>query len=240
VTALAGLFADRRMRAIPVDPLDAFYLVRGDRTVLHHDPSLRHQPDAVLTFLHPFRADVDLLFLEALPDSVHEVRNTPGSLTAFRDPFRVHAALARARLPVPPMVRLRKPVSVDRIVDILSLPLEVRIPLGHGRFGLARFEDKGSLRGIVDVIWRSDGYVVATPAPDRSESERWVPVVDGSAFEEDADLAVEAARILGLSMACVRLRDASDGPCIVEVHPYPAPPTEPVREDVLDAVAALV
>ena len=97
------------------------------------------------------------------------------------------------------------------------IPLEVRLPLGGGRWGRARFKDRGSLAAAVDRLWREDAYAVVQPANETWGAEAWIPVVGGDAVAVDSPLAAEAAEALRLDLCAVRVRGRGGEGRVAEV-----------------------
>lgn len=232
---LEPLFRETRI----LDPLDAWFLPCDGDLGFRHEAGPLEAPDYVLTLLDPFRPDTDLLFLEALALEDGRILNTPKSLTLFRDPVLPSIALAGADVPAVPVARVRRPHALDNIITEFGLPLEARIPMADRRWGRTRFEDRGSLRAIVDLLWREDVPAFIAPAPEDGESEWWVPVVGGETVGEDAPDAANAAEVLGLDLCAVRLRSNGRKTAVVEVVPWPAAPEEIPSEDALKAIGDL-
>jgi len=223
-----------------IDPLDAWFRPEDGVPAFRHEAGPFPDPTAVVPLLDPFRPDVDLLFLQCPPLNRTRVLNALKALDLFRDPMTPAAALLRAGVDALPVYRLRRPHPVDAVIAELGVPIEARIPLDGGRWGRTRFEDKGSLRAVLDLLWREDAPAYIASAPENPDTERWVSVVGGRVVGAEAPVAAEAAGVLGLDLCAVRLREEGAKTRIVEVAPFPALPETAPTEEVLDAIAALV
>jgi hypothetical protein len=221
-----------------MDPLDTFLLSGEGTLILQVESEPAPPPDLVITLLDPLRPDHDLLFLDALREKGTPIRNRPQALSLFRDPLLPHSALAGAGLPVIPAVRLRRPHAVEAALETVPLPVEARLPIAHGRWERSRFEDQGSLRAVVDLLWREDLPVLIAPAAETWTAESWIPVVGGETVGDEAPLASEAAQVLGLDLCAVRLRGKGEDALIAEVAPFPAPPGTDLSPEVGEAIVA--
>jgi hypothetical protein len=237
---LVELFEASGNDAVVLDPLDSVLLHT------HGVPSFRHEeeslpsPHAALTLLDPFRPATDLPFLEGLSKCEVSTVNTVQSLEIFRGPLPAVQSLEGAGLPVVPVMEARRPHSIDIAIQAFGFPIEARIPLEGGIRGLASFEDAGSLRGVMDLLWRHDRPVTLSPANESWGAEAWFAVVGEKVMGGEEPLALEAARILGLTLCAARIRGRGETARVVEVVPFPsAPGTEPTTE-VLEAVVDLL
>jgi hypothetical protein len=237
--ALAEALKTRNVEAIPLDPLDAVLHHRDGELVFRHEKEPLPEPVLVLTFLDPFRPESDLPFVEALKVRGVETRNALRGLEVFADPLGPFRALEGADFPVVPAMRIRRPPGVDAALAEFGLPLDARLPLGGGRWGRARFKDKGSLVAAVDRLWREDAYAVVQPANETWGAEAWIPVIGGDALAGDSPLAAEAADALGLDICAVRVRGRGEEGCVADVVPFPAEPEAAPSDEVLEAVADL-
>jgi hypothetical protein len=238
--ALAKALGARDVEAAAFDPLDAVLYHRDGELLLRHEKEPGPGPDLAVTFLDPFRPESDLLFLEALKARGVEMRNSLRALEIFGDPLGPLRALEGAGFPVVPAMRLRRPHGVDTALYEFGLPIEARLPLGGGRWGRARFTDRGSFVASIDRLWREDEYALVSPANETWGIESWVAVVRGETVDEGEPVAAEGAAALGLDFCTVRVRGRGEEARLVEVVPFPAEPGTAPSEAALEAVAKLV
>ncbi|MCU0722393.1 MAG: hypothetical protein MUC63_02045 [Planctomycetes bacterium] len=233
---LAALAAEDGTEARILDPLDADFLPRdGAAWAFTDDDAPR--PSLAVSLLDPLRPAVDLLFLEALRDARVACRNGLRALRNFRDPLRPYLELGQARVPHVPVALVRRPRSADRLAREIGFPVELRLPGPGGGVERVRFDDLGSLRGALDLLWRTDLPVVAAAAPPPGREDRWVAFA-GSTFDGKPDpLALRAARALDLDFGCVRVREEAGGPAVAELLPFPAPPGEAPALEILEDIA---
>ncbi|GEM_PF-2656783 len=235
---LASALRARGAGPVLLDPLDVALAPDGKRLRLLHEKTPPPDPDAVTVLLDPFRPRDDLLCLAALPGPSRLI-NTREALAHFRDPLLPLARLAALGLPALPAVRARRPHGIDAAIDTLGLPLELRLPLPGGGAETCRLEDRGSVRAVMDLVWREDESALLAPAATAGEIEAWIPVVGSRAFGEAPALAAEATKALGLEAGAVRVRKAGDRALVAEVVPFPAPPGSAPPDAVLQALADL-
>jgi hypothetical protein len=234
---LAAFAAEEGFEAAVLDPLDAHFVPDGKGILARFEADGRVPPALAVAVLDPFRPAVDLLFLEALRDGHVACRNGLRSLRNFRDALRPFRELAEAGVPFVPVALVRRPQTAERIARDLGLPLELRLPGPEGRTERARFEDLGSLRGALDLLWKEDVPAVAAAAPPADRADRWIPVIGGRCAGREEKVAIRAAQALDIDFGCVRVRGENAAAVVAEVVPYPAAPGQAPDDAVLEEIA---
>ncbi len=218
-------------------------LWQGGRDLL--DP----RPTAVLARVGNWRPDTVLAALEVTVACGIATPNPPGAVRVGRDHWQTLYRLAGAGLPVPPTVAgCAAEELADRAQAAFGLPVVVKLRRSRMGVGAIRCDRRDHLEAVLDSMWRLGEEVVvqawvecaarslrllvvggrvvaaaalcAAPGEWRSNAARGGVMTPHGVRSNDEELAVEAARALGLGVCGV---DLLPGPetVVVEVNPTP-------------------
>jgi hypothetical protein len=191
--ALSEAFSGAGWRVTTADPLDMpVDLAPGPKA-----PG----PAAALVALSPLRPDWDLPVLRQMARSGVELRNRLGGLENFTDPVWPLAVLAAAGISVAPARLLRKPLGPEDREVRLPAHLEVLLPDGSGERMIVR--DRGSLDGILGLVWRKDGRVLLREGEE--EEALRIPAAGGEIFFSGNELPAEAEALVRAAARALRL-----------------------------------
>jgi len=208
------------------------------------------KPRAAIARVGNWRPDTMLAMVEALQGAGIPTPNDPEAFRAGRDHWRSLLLLSQAGLPVPRTIVAMDPErTADSAVSILGLPVVVKLRRSRMGIGVIVCRQQDHLESVLDSLWRlGDEYVVQEWIDCAGRSTRVLIAggrVIGSAHFEAAkgewrsngarggsarsadldgrqvELAVAAARVLGLGLCGVDLLEGPRGSVICEVNPTP-------------------
>jgi RimK family alpha-L-glutamate ligase len=207
-------------------------------------------PDAVVARIGNWRPESLLAVLEAVIDSGVSTPNPPAAIRAGRDHWLTVTLLLAAGLPVPSTLAGADPETLAAaVVGHFGLPAVVKQRRSRMGIGVIRCATRDHLEAVLDSLWRVGDEIVVQRWLDGGDSSLRLlvvgeAVVAAARFEshegewrsnsarggsatahdpspEERDLAVAAARALGLGHCGVDLVTTADGPVILEVNPTP-------------------
>jgi RimK family alpha-L-glutamate ligase len=207
-------------------------------------------PRAVLARVGNWRPESVLAVLESVVACGVATPNPPAAIRIGRDHWATAAALSQAGLPVPPTLAGADPEALAaHAVSHLGLPAVVKQRRSRMGVGVIRSATRDHLEAVLDSLWRVGdeiviqqwlpggalslrllvvgGAVVAAARFTAAEGEWRSNAARGGSVEsydvtrDEQELAVAAARTLGLGHCGVDLVMGDDGPVILEVNPTP-------------------
>ena len=214
------------------------------------DGALEPAPQVVLARIGNWRPESLLAILEAMVDRGAVTPNPPIAIRIGRDHWATARCLGTAGLPVPATIAGADPEALsEAAIKHLGLPVVVKQRRSRMGVGVIRCSSRDHLDAVLDSLWRmGDEIVVQSYVPGGEASYRLLVVgkkvvaaarldaADGdwrsnasrggiprsyTPQREEADLAVCAAKALGLGQCGVDLLKSSSGPIVLEVNPTP-------------------
>ena len=214
------------------------------------DGALEPAPQVVLARIGNWRPESLLAVLEAMVDRGAATPNPPIAIRIGRDHWATARCLGTAGLPVPATIAGADPEALsEAAIKHLGLPVVVKQRRSRMGVGVIRCSSRDHLDAVLDSLWRmGDEIVVQSYVPGGEASYRLLVVgkkvvaaarldaADGdwrsnasrggmprpyTPRSEEADLAVGAAKALGLGQCGVDLLMSSSGPIVLEVNPTP-------------------
>jgi len=211
---------------------------------------LEPPPQVVLARIGNWRPESLLAILEAMVDRGAATPNSPGAIRIGRDHWATARCLGGAGLPIPATIAGADPEALSQAaVKHLGLPVVVKQRRSRMGVGVIRCSTRDHLDAVLDSLWRvGDEIVVQRYVPGGETSYRLLVVgkevvaaarldaTDGDwrsnasrggiprAYTpqgEEVDLAVGAAKTLGLGQCGVDLLMGASGPIVLEVNPTP-------------------
>lgn len=233
-----------------IDAVAATALAAEDRLRPLGIEGIGTKPAAVVARIGNWRPESLLAVLEAVVDSGVSTPNPPAAIRAGRDHWLTVTLLMAAGLPAPPTVAGADPETLAAaVVGHFGLPAVVKQRRSRMGIGVIRCATRDHLEAVLDSLWRVGDEIVVQRWLDGGDSSLRLLVVGqavvaaarfvshegewrsnsargGSATAhdpspEEQDLAVAAARALGLGHCGVDLVTTGDGPVILEVNPTP-------------------
>jgi RimK family alpha-L-glutamate ligase len=212
--------------------------------------ALEPPPQVVLARIGNWRPESLLAILEAMVDRGAATPNSPGAIRIGRDHWATARCLGGAGLPIPATIAGADPEALSQAaVKHLGLPVVVKQRRSRMGVGVIRCSTRDHLDAVLDSLWRvGDEIVVQRYVPGGETSYRLLVVgkevvaaarldaTDGDwrsnasrggiprAYTpqgEEVDLAVGAAKTLGLGQCGVDLLMGASGPIVLEVNPTP-------------------
>ena len=208
------------------------------------------RPTAIIARVGNWRPESMLAVLEAAVARGMATPNPPSAIRIGRDHWATVRALSDAGLPVPQTLAGSDPECLaSAVVENLGLPAVVKQRRSRMGVGVIRCATRDHLEAVLDSLWRvGDEIVVQRWLEGGEHSLRLLVVGDsvvaagrfsaaegewrsnsargGSAdayepSDRETDLALAAARALGLGHCGVDLVSGEHGPVILEVNPTP-------------------
>ncbi len=205
---------------------------------------------AVLPRVGNWRPDSTLAILETLEALGVPTLNTATAIRRGRDHWATIASLAAVGLPHPETMAASEPEELAAAVAaVIGFPCVVKQRRSRQGVGVVRCDALDVLQGVLDSLWRVGDEVVVQrfcrpagvsrrvlvlagevlgatehTAPEgefRANAARGAGVVPVRLDPADADLAVAAARAVGLGFAGVDLLPDGPGWLVGEVNPTP-------------------
>jgi RimK family alpha-L-glutamate ligase len=207
-------------------------------------------PDAVLARVGNWRPESVLAVLESVIACGVKTPNPPAAIRMARDHWATATVLAQAGLPVPPGLAGADPERLaEHAVGHLGLPVVVKQRRSRMGVGVIRCATRDHLEAVLDSLWRvGDEFMVQRWLPNGASTLRLLVVGEtvvaaarfiaaegdwrsnaargGSAEPHRAtaieeDLALNAARALGLGHCGVDLVMDEEAMVVLEVNPTP-------------------
>jgi ribosomal protein S6--L-glutamate ligase len=239
-----------RMDVSVVDATTLSALLENGRLSPLGDGGLVQAPQVVLARIGNWRPESLLAILEAMIDRGAATPNPPVAIRVGRDHWATAWRLGAAGLPIPATIAGADPEALsEAAIQHLGLPVVVKQRRSRMGVGVIRCSSRDHLDAVLDSLWRvGDEIVVQSYVPGGETSYRLLVVgkkvvaaarldaADGdwrsnasrggmprayTPQREEADLAVGAAKALGLGQCGVDLLMSSSGPIVLEVNPTP-------------------
>jgi len=233
-----------------VDATTLYALVESGGLRPLGDGALEPPPQVVLARIGNWRPESLLAILEAMVDRGVATPNPPTAIRVGRDHWATARCLGAAGLPIPATLAGADPEALsEAAVKHLGLPVVVKQRRSRMGVGVIRCSTRDHLDAVLDSLWRlGDEIVVQRYVPGGETSHRLLVVgkevvaaarldaADGDwrsnatrggtarAYTpqgEETDLAVGAAKALGLGQCGVDLLMGVSGPIVLEVNPTP-------------------
>ncbi len=233
-----------------VDATGLAALVDGEGAQPVGGEALQTPANAVLARVGNWRPESVLAVLEAMVERGVATPNPPSAIRLGRDHWQTVRTLAAARLPVPPTIAGADPEALARAaVRHLGLPVVVKQRRSRMGIGVIRCTHRDHLEAILDSLWRVGDEVVVQRWLPGGENSLRVLVVGGAAVAaarfsagegewrsnaarggsavahslrpEETEMAVAAAKVLGLGQCGVDLVQGENGPTVIEINPTP-------------------
>jgi RimK family alpha-L-glutamate ligase len=207
-------------------------------------------PKAVLARVGNWRPESVLAVLESVIARGVATPNPPAAIRVGRDHWETARLLSDAGLPVPPSLAGADPeLLAAHAVNCIGLPVVVKQRRSRMGVGVIRCTARDHLEAVLDSMWRVGDEVLvqrwlpegrtthrllvagthvvaaarftAAPGDWRSNAARGGSAQAHEATAGEEELAVAAARALGLGQCGVDLVASDDGPVVLEVNPTP-------------------
>ncbi len=206
-------------------------------------------PGIVIPRIGNWRPESLLAILEVLEGSGWWSPNPSEAVRIGRDHWRTIRELAAAGVSVPETLAGAEPEALVVAAGLLGFPVVVKQRRSRMGVGVIRCEDRAHLEAVLDSLWRvGDEVVVQEWIPAEGVSHRLLVaggrVVAAAEFRaspgewrsnaarggvarvlepdpEEVELALRAARTVGLGLCGVDCLPGADGPVVVEVNPSP-------------------
>jgi RimK family alpha-L-glutamate ligase len=246
---LAAVAANTDVSLLVADSLDLAATSSGDVFSGGKVPGVR-DPDVVLARVGNWRADSVLALLETLTARGAATPNPPAAIRAGRDHWRTALMLAEIGLPTPDTVAGADPeLLASAAADRLRFPVVVKQRRSRMGVGVIRCAAMDHLEAVLDSLWRVGDEIVvqqwyetggaslrlfvvggdvvaaakftAARGEWRSNAARGGSVASWQGESAAVDLAVSAARAIGLGICGVDLLPTHTGYLVCEINPTP-------------------
>ena len=228
----------------------ALTMIEGRHNVLHHARPLE-PVDVVIPRIGTSVTEYGLAVVRQFELMGVPVLNGHDAIATSRDKMRAAQFMAIHNLPTPPTVTLRDPEGLERLVEELGgPPLIVKPVTGTQGVGVVLMENLASIRAISEMMWgqgqnfllqkfveESSGHdiralvvgdrVVAAMRRKGHKGDFRSNIHQGGTGEkvdladDYRDLAIRAARLVGLDVAGVDMLETSKGPLLLEFNSSP-------------------
>lgn len=247
---LLASFEQRGQTIEAIDPLACCLVAEtGSVRVLRDGRELR--PDAVIPRFGPGLTEFGLSLLRHFETRSVPTLNTSRAIMSGRDKFRSMQLMAAAGVDIPKTVLARSGDAPGALDSIPGESLVAKVLQGSQGTGVVLLESRDFARRFLDTASREKqnilvqervtgagrdlrmfvvgGRVVAAMARQRSQGFRSNLHVGGRGIalateDMDAalpDVAVKAARAVGLEVAGVDIMESDRGPLVLEANPSP-------------------
>lgn len=218
--------------------------------VLNGKTALEPKPRGVLARVGNWRPETMLAMVEVLQSLGVPTPNSADAFRAGRDHWRSLVMLSQAALPVPKtLAGMDAEKSAVAAVSMLGLPVVVKLRRSRMGVGVIVCRQLDHLESVLDSLWRlGDEFVVqewvecegrstrvliagdraiaaahfeAAPGEWRSNGARGGSAEQADLTDRQKDLAIAAAKALGLGLCGVDLLESRRGTLICEVNPTP-------------------
>lgn len=234
-----------------LDPLQCVLAIGPDGPQLRHEDLPIGELDCIIPRVGGLAVEMTLPLLEHLGRAGAICLNKPDAIRLARDKFDSLLTLSLHGLPVPRTALVREPSQLDRALNQLGAPpYIIKLREGTQGIGVIKADTLQAARSMTQALWSvNQPLILQEFVADAHNADLRVFVVDGKAIAamqrtasaddfrsnlhlggsaaranltpELRELAVEAARAVGLHVAGVDLLCPSSGPVITEVNPSP-------------------
>jgi RimK family alpha-L-glutamate ligase len=219
------------------------------RLLLGDDDLLEPRPDAIIVRVGNWRPSSLLSLLEVATTCGVATPNPPAAIRIGRDHWQTVMTLSAAGVPVPRSMVGADPEALATAAGALGLPVVVKQRRSRMGVGVIRCSTADHLEAVLDSLWRLGDEVMVQRFADAGGSSRRLMMVGErliaaacfdpapgewrsnaarggvvNAYEptpREIEIALAAARAVGLGVCGVDVLMTNTGPVVCEVNPTP-------------------